>query len=121
MTTTKITVDWPALTFKDYSIVDMLFSGVAFAQVRPDPRLANYELEYQTNDSDKDEWFSLGKLTLNSAVLNFTFERAVRVRVRAMLRSGVSSAWETSRWLALYGFTSDFRDYRNTSFYLGII
>jgi hypothetical protein len=116
----KITINWPFLGYREFVITDLLYPGTTFGQYVPDTRLLHYEVEYQTDD-DPDQWFSLGKFGQNSAQLTTTFERAVRVKIRAVLRSGELSPWETSDWLVLYGFTADLRAYRNMTPFLGII
>lgn len=118
-----VDIRWQALTFRPYTITDSVVPGLEFGQEQSDSRLEHYEVERQFNDDEdlnSDEWYSLGTFTSPTCSVQTLFERAVRVRIRAVLRDGSRTEWAYSSWFSLFGMTADFADFNNALF-LGFV
>jgi hypothetical protein len=118
-----VDVRWEPLVFRQYTITDSLFPGTQFGQEQPDPRFDHFEVERQFNEEeepDDAEWYSLGTFSSPTCSIQTLFERAVKVRIRAVLRDGSRTDWAYSGWFSLFGMTADFADFNNALF-LGIV
>jgi len=119
--TCKVVVNWVGIEYRPFVITDLVIPGTTIAQSLPDDRLDYYELEKQFFDDSPDEWSNTEKLSVTQVQLSADFERAVKVRIRAVLRDGSRTAWAYSNWFPLYGFEAFFTDYLNNSIFLGIV
>lgn len=117
-----VDVTWKGLSFRPYTLIDSLIPGLQFGQEQQDSRLSHYELESQFagEDEGEEEWQSQGTFTNTSCVIQTSFQRAVKVRIRAILRDGARTGWVYSRWLSLYGMTAEFSEFNNALF-LGFV
>lgn len=115
-----IDVRWQELRYRPFTINDIIIPGLDFSQELTDPRLEYYEVERQFIDDDEDDWVSLGSFMSTFCTISAAFERAVKVRIRAVLRDGTRTAWAYSGWFSLYGMTADFSEVNNALF-LGFI
>ena len=117
----KILLSWQGLEYRPFVITDILFPGAYFGQALPDDRLNYYEIEKQFFEDNEDEWSAMETVAAPQLKIQTDFERAVKVRIRAVLRDGAKTPWVYSEWFALYGSEADFTNYRNNSIFLGII
>jgi hypothetical protein len=117
----KVLVNWQGLEYRPFVITDILFPGAYFGQSLPDDRLNFYEVEKQFFEDNEDEWSATEIVNAPQLRVEANFERAVRVRIRAVLRDGGKTPWVYSVWFALYGFEASFANYRNNSIFLGVI
>lgn len=117
-----VDVRWQSLTYRPYTITDSLFPGTQFGQEQTDSRLDYFEVERQfAGDEEGDEdWESVGSFHSPTCSIATVFERAVRVRIRAVLRDGTRTEWAYSSWFSLFGMTADFSDFSNALF-LGFV
>lgn len=117
-----VDVRWQSLTYRPYTVTDTLLPGTQFGQEQPDPRLNYFEVERQFADEEEegDEWQSVGSFTSPICSIQTQFERAVKVRIRAVLRDGTRTEWAYSPWFSLFGMTAEFSDFSNALF-LGFV
>jgi len=116
-----IEIRWKSLTYRPYTITDSLLPGTQFGQEQPDNRLDYFEVERQyTDDEDEDEWQAVGSFMAPLCSIQTQFERAVKVRIRAVLRDGTRTEWAYSSWFSLFGMTAEFSDFSNALF-LGFV
>jgi hypothetical protein len=116
-----VDVTWQGLSYRPYTITDSLIPGLQFGQVQSDSRLDYYEFDRLFSGEDEDEeWQRLGSFTSTSCTIQTLFERAVKVRIRAVLRDGTRTDWAYSGWLSLYGMTAEFSEFNNALF-LGFV
>lgn len=116
-----VEIRWKSLTYRPYTITDSLFPGTQFGQEQPDNRLDYFEVERQyTDEEDEDEWQAVGSFAAPLCSLQTQFERAVKVRIRAVLRDGTRTEWAYSPWFSLFGMTAEFSDFSNALF-LGFV
>lgn len=113
-----VDVSWKGLSFRPYTITDSILPGMQFGQEQADSRLDHYEVERQFSgvDEEEEDWQSLGSFTSTFCSIPTQFERAVKVRIRAILRDGARTDWAYSSWISLYGMTAEFSDFNNALF-----
>lgn len=117
----KIIVNWTGLEYRPFVITDVVIPGSTFAVAITDERLDYYELEKQFFEDESDEWSGTERFSDTRAQLSSDYERAVKVRIRAVLRDNSRTAWIYSNFFPLYGFTASYNEYLNNSIFLGIV